>query len=62
VLARIISGRVSRYCLLHAQCPVLAIPPPAPAQEISHGLLRWAFWHQTLTPDRILRDQGKIAA
>jgi nucleotide-binding universal stress UspA family protein len=61
-LARIVSGKVSRYCLAHAQCPVLAIPPPAFAQEVRHGPLAWAFWHRTLTPDRVLRDQGRAAA
>jgi hypothetical protein len=62
VLARIVSGRVSRYCLARAKCPILAIPPPALTQEVSHGLLRWAYWHRTLTPDQVLRDQGKTAA
>jgi nucleotide-binding universal stress UspA family protein len=48
-LARIASGRVSRYCLAHAHSPVLAVPPPALAQTVSHGPLGWAFWHRTLT-------------
>ena len=62
VLARIVSGRVSRYCLSHAQCPVLAIPPPALAREVSHGPLGWVFWHRTLTLDRILSDPGGKSA
>jgi nucleotide-binding universal stress UspA family protein len=62
LLARIVSGRVSRYCLAHARCPVLAIPPSTLAQEVGPGLLRWAFWHRRLTPDRVLRDQRKAAA
>jgi nucleotide-binding universal stress UspA family protein len=61
-LARVVSGKVSRYCLAHARCPVLAVPPPALAQEIRHGLLGWVFWHRPLTPDQILQDQGKAAA
>jgi nucleotide-binding universal stress UspA family protein len=61
VLARVVSGRVSRYCLAHARCPVLAIPPPALAQEMSHGMLRWLYWHRSLTPDRVLHDRGKTA-
>ena len=60
-LAQVIYGRVSRYCLAHARCPVLAVPPPALAQEISHGLARWMFWHQPLTPERVLQDHGKAA-
>jgi len=43
-LAHIVYGRVSLYCLAHARCPVLAVPPPALAQEISHGLQGWMFW------------------
>ncbi len=61
-LARMVSGKVSRYCLAHAQCPVLAVPPPAFAQEVRHGPLAWAFWHRTLAPDRVLRDHGRAAA
>jgi nucleotide-binding universal stress UspA family protein len=52
-LARIAGGRVSRYCLVRAQCPVLAIPPPALAQT-PHGPLSRAWRHRTLTPERIL--------
>jgi nucleotide-binding universal stress UspA family protein len=36
---------VSRYCLANAHCPVLAIPPPALAQEAGYGLRGWAFRH-----------------
>lgn len=61
-LARVISGKVSRYCLAHARCPVLAVPPPALAQELGHGLPRWVFWHRPLTPDQVLRDRGRAAA
>jgi Universal stress protein family len=61
-LARVISGKVSRYCLARAHCPVLAVPPPALAQELGHGLHRWVFWHRPLTPDQVLRDRGRAAA
>jgi nucleotide-binding universal stress UspA family protein len=61
-LARMVGGKVSRYCLAHAECPVLAVPPPALAREVRHGPLVWAFWHRTLTPDRVLGDQGRAAA
>ena len=61
-LARMAFSKVSRYCLAHAQCPVLAIPPPALARELRHGRLAWVFWHRPLTPEQILRDQPKSAA
>ena len=62
VLARMVFSRVSRYCLAHAQCPVLAIPPPTLARELRHGRLAWMFWHRALTPEQILRDRPKPAA
>ena len=49
-LARIAFSRVSRYCLAHAQCPVLAIPPPTLARELAHGRLAWTFWHRDSGP------------
>lgn len=60
-LARTVFSRVSRYCVAHAQCPVLTIPPPALAQEIRHGPHAWAFWHRALTPARVLQDQASTA-
>ena len=52
-LARIAGGRVSRYCLVHARCPVLTIPPPPLARETHRGALARAFRHRTLTADQI---------
>jgi nucleotide-binding universal stress UspA family protein len=60
-LGRMVGRKVSRHCLAHAQCPVLVIPPPALAREVGHGRLAGVFWHRTLTPDRVLRDQGRAA-
>jgi nucleotide-binding universal stress UspA family protein len=61
-LARVVSGKVSHYCVAHAHCPVLAVPPPALARELGHGLSGWLFWHRPLTADHVLRDRGKAAA
>jgi nucleotide-binding universal stress UspA family protein len=52
VLTRALACRVSRYCLAHAQCPVIAVPPSELAQ-VSHGLRGWAFRHRGLSPDDI---------
>jgi nucleotide-binding universal stress UspA family protein len=52
-LARPLSCWISRYCLAHAQCPVVAVPPPALAQ-VSHGLRGWAFRHRGLSPDAVV--------
>ena len=62
VLARLGFPTVSRYCLAHARCPVIAVPPPALARELRHGLLAWAFWRRPLTAEQVLRDQNKPAA
>jgi nucleotide-binding universal stress UspA family protein len=61
-LTRVFSSRVSRYCLAHAQCPVLTVPPAAVSPHVGHGPLWWVFWHRTLTPDRVLRDRGTASA
>jgi nucleotide-binding universal stress UspA family protein len=45
-LRRLGCSSVSRYCLTHAHCPVLAIPPPALVEEAGHGLRGWTFRHR----------------
>src|SRR5215471_4551194 len=61
-LARLAFSKVSGYCVAHAQCPVLAVPPPALARELSHGRLAWAFWRRSLTPEQVLGDRDRPAA
>jgi nucleotide-binding universal stress UspA family protein len=56
-LARIAGGRVSRYCLAHARCPVLTVPPPPLAREARRGALARAFWHRALTADQVSPDK-----
>ena len=38
---RMFHRSVGRYCLAHAKCPVLAVPPSALMDEIGHGLRSW---------------------
>lgn len=40
-LGRALHRSVGRYCLAHAHCPVLAIPPTALMEEMRHGLRPW---------------------
>ena len=54
-LTRMWHGKVSRYCLSHARCPVLAVPP-ATARQMGLGPAGWALRHRELTLDRALRD------
>jgi len=53
-------GRVGRYCLAHAQCPVLAVPPATLAQA-GRGLHGWAL-RRRLSMDRIQRSGGSVTA
>ena len=40
-LRRLVRRSASRYCLAHARCPVVAVPPSALMEETSHGLHIW---------------------
>jgi nucleotide-binding universal stress UspA family protein len=47
---RLMGSRISRYCLAHAHCPVLAVPPSALAR-IGSGPRGWMFRHRGLDPE-----------
>ncbi|MGH3259149.1 MAG: universal stress protein [Streptosporangiaceae bacterium] len=57
-LGRMACCEVSRYCVAHARCPVVAVPPPDLAREIGHSRLIRPFRRRTLTPDQLLREQA----
>ena len=48
---RLIRGSVARYCLAYAKCPVLAVPPSALMDEMSHGLHSWHVRRHALIPN-----------
>jgi nucleotide-binding universal stress UspA family protein len=50
LVRRMVRGKVARYCLAHAQCPVLAVPPSALMDEMSHGLHSWHVRRHALIP------------
>jgi nucleotide-binding universal stress UspA family protein len=50
-MGRVLHRSVSRYCLAHARCPVLAVPPSALMDEMSHGLRSWQLRRHALIPD-----------
>ncbi len=54
---RLLTAKVSRYCLAHAGCPVLAVPPTALELEAGHGLHRWTFRHFGLTLSELTADR-----
>jgi nucleotide-binding universal stress UspA family protein len=40
-IGRLLRHSAGRYCLAHARCPVLAVPPSPLVEEISRGLRSW---------------------
>ena len=50
-LGRVLHRSVSRYCLAHARCPVLAIPPSALMDEMRNPLRSWQLRRHALIPD-----------
>jgi nucleotide-binding universal stress UspA family protein len=44
--------RICRYCLAHAACPVLVVPPSELAQEMEHRLHAWMVRHRALIPGK----------
>ncbi len=40
-VGRLFRRSASRYCLAHAHCPVVAVPPSALMEEANHGLQIW---------------------
>jgi hypothetical protein len=51
---RLRACKVSKYCLGHARCPVIAVPPPELAAEL-HGLHGWMHRHRVHPEDADLR-------
>ena len=60
-LSRIWHGRVSRYCVAHARCPVLAVPHPASARQLGLGAGTWTWRHREVTVDEALSDWHSAA-
>jgi nucleotide-binding universal stress UspA family protein len=54
---RMIGGRVARYCVAHAACPVISVPP-AELEQASRGFRGWALRHRTVAPEDILDAAG----
>jgi nucleotide-binding universal stress UspA family protein len=54
-LRRAMSRSVSRYCVAHARCPVVAVPPSALMEEMSRGIHLWPLKHRALVPGAWLR-------
>jgi nucleotide-binding universal stress UspA family protein len=51
-IARALHKSVGRYCLAHAKCPVLAVPPSALMDEIARGSRPWSLRRRHVTvPD-----------
>ena len=44
-MRRLLACKVSRYCLAHAACPTIAVPPAQLADQV-HGLHGWVLRHR----------------
>lgn len=58
---RLLACNVSRYCLAHAACPVMAVPPSELAVA-THGLHGWFFRHRVHPEDAGLPPRADRAA
>jgi nucleotide-binding universal stress UspA family protein len=56
-LDRVVNGRVARYCLAHASCPVIAVPP-SELERASRGIRGWALRHRAAAPDDARQHAG----
>jgi nucleotide-binding universal stress UspA family protein len=50
-LGRALRRSTGRYCLAHAQCPVLAVPPSALMDELTRGWRRHRGWSRRRLAD-----------
>jgi nucleotide-binding universal stress UspA family protein len=57
LIDRLLSGRVARFCLARATCPVVAVPPADLAQA-SRGFRGWALRHRSNAPQDALHVAG----
>jgi len=60
-LRRVFRRSASRYCLAHARCPVIAVPPSALMEETSHGRHHWPRKQRSPAldhPEAWLRSRG----
>ncbi len=52
LIGRALRKSVGRYCLAHAKCPVLAVPPSALMDEMGRGFRPWPLrGRRVLAPD-----------
>jgi hypothetical protein len=52
LVGRALRKSVGRYCLAHAKCPVLAVPPSALMDEVGRGFRPWPLRRRrALVPD-----------
>ncbi len=47
---------VGRYCMAHATCPVLVVPPHEVAQELTRQKWHWNAMEKTLDEDAVSRS------
>jgi DNA-binding MarR family transcriptional regulator/nucleotide-binding universal stress UspA family protein len=60
-LRRIARPPVSRYCVAHARCPVVLVPPPELRRQGGLRRLTWQLTRRSVTPEQIIGDRGPAA-
>lgn len=58
-IGRALHSSVGRYCLAHAKCPVLAVPPSALMDEMGHGFRSWSLRGRRVSVPDISELSGK---
>lgn len=57
-IRRMLAGGVARFCVTHAACPVVTVPPSELA-EAARGIRGWALRHRSLTPEAARPDAAR---
>jgi nucleotide-binding universal stress UspA family protein len=58
VPAWMIRSRVTRYCVSHARCPVVLVPPPELERDLRRFRIKSIARHRALTPGDVISGGG----
>ena len=59
--AWLLRSHVTRYCITHAQCPVLLVPPPELARDLRRFRINSIMRHRALTAADVMSAGGSQA-
>jgi nucleotide-binding universal stress UspA family protein len=61
VLSWMVHSRVTRYCVSHARCPVVLVPPSELERDLRRFRVKSIGWHRALTPGDVISGGGSQA-